>query len=309
MTTKKMDIQKEAVCLCLKLGRIQTRKKAETSAIQTDAQPELVHVSKVLFECDELKAIISHQDKVSAYIKARSLPSPFKTGVYLIRLSLVTEVMDWLEKQEAEQTRLVEAFMVFYDKLYAERHDPQSAWALKLASLYQPGDYPAPKRVKESFRFETQLWELSTPGALKAMDRALYQKELEKMQNVWEGAKAQIVQVLLGEFKKMTARMADRLAPGDDGKPKQFRAMDSATKAFQQWLDLFDKRDLTNDEELTGLVNQARAMVQGLDPEEIRSNDVLRTEIAEEMGKLTKEVEKCIITKPARRIDLEEENG
>jgi hypothetical protein len=300
----KLDIQKEAVCLSLKLGMLRTRRRVDTGSIQTDADPEMVHVSKDILESAELKAVEQYRDSIKKYLKARCLPSPFRSGVYLIRLTLVDEAMKFLTDAEGQDKKNIATFMDFYRLHYMKRHEdnPMSA---KLGSLYRGSDYPDPKKVEQAFIFEVQLWELSTPGSLRTIDRALYEREKAKMDNVWEQAQQQITQVLLTEFRDMTARMAERLAVPPDGKPKVFR--DSLVGNLQEWLDLFEKRDLAKDEDLQKLVVQARAMVSGLKPEVIRDSEALRTEIATEMQKITAQLDQAIVERPGRKIELDEE--
>lgn len=303
---QKLDIQKEAICLNLKFGRLGTRRKIRTSQIQTDADPEMVHVSKDILESDQLKQVIRYRSSViKNYLNARCLPSPFRSGVYLIKLTMIEDVMKKMKEFEAQDWINVQIFLEFYERVYAQRHDSDSDFAQKLGTLYNAQDYPHPSKVKDAFTMQVQLWELSTPGSLRTIDRALYEREAAKMQNVWKEAQAQITQVLLTEFRDMTARMAERLQSAPDGKPKVFR--DSLVGNLQEWLDLFEKRDLSNDEQLMGFVNQARAMVNGLKPDAIRETTELREEIAQEMQKITNQLDQAIVERPGRRIEWEEE--
>ena len=306
MTTKqKMDIQKEAICLSLKLGRLRTRRRIDSNMIETDADLQMVHVAKDIMESKELQAISQFMGEVKRYIRTRCLPSPFRAGIHLIRLALVEDVMAQLAGYEKQYWALVEAFMTFYEGIYLQRHDDDFDMKKKLGSLYRADDYPSPRKVRTTFEFDVQLWELATPGSLRTIDRALYEREAAKMQNVWEDARQQITQVLLTEFRDMTARMADRLTPGPDGKPKVFR--DTLVGNLTEWLDLFEKRDLTKDEQLATYVKQARKMVYGIKPETLRESEGLRKEIAEEMQKITAQLDQAIIERPGRMIDLEEE--
>lgn len=302
---KKLDIQKEAVCLSLKLGMLRTRKRVDTGSIQTDADPEMVHVSKDILESAELKAVEQYRSDIKRWLKARCLPSPFRGGIYVIKLTLVEEAMAFLEKAEEQDKQNVAAFMAFYREVHEQRNAEDNVMKQKLGSLYQPSDYPDPKRVERAFVFEVQLLELGTPGSLSTINRALYEREKTKMDNVWEQAQQQITQVVLTEFRKLTARMAEQLTVVPGEKPKKF--YDSAVSNLQEWLDLFDKRNLTNDEDLKQMVNQARAMVSGLKPEVIKNSETLKAEIATEMQKITAQIDQAIVERPGRKIELEEE--
>jgi hypothetical protein len=301
---KKMDLQKEAVCLSVKMGMLRTRRRIKSDQIETDADKSMVHVAKDIMESEQLHAVEQFHGQVRAYLKGRCLPSPFRSGVYLIKLQLVGEVMDALGQFEQQQKELIEAFMTFYAECYEKRNDPEWETAKKLGSLFDASDYPDPAEVRKAFRFQTQIWEIGTPGALRKIDRALYEREAAKMQNVWEEARQSITGVLLQEFRDMTAKMADRLAPGEDGKPKIFR--DTLVSNLQEWLDVFDKRALTDDQELIDYVKKARAMVSGIKPETVRESESLKAELASEMKNLTANLDKAIVERPGRMIQLED---
>lgn len=300
----KVDIQKEAICLNVKLSMLRTRRRIRTDQIQTDADPEMVHVAKDIFESKELQAINRHHGTIRNHLASRCLPSPFRSGVYLIRLKLVSEVMESLKLYEQAEQELIRQFMEFYKGIYEQRDNEESPLRKKLGTLYDPSDYPSPERVLKSFRFTTQLWEIGTPGALRSIDKALYQREAEKMENVWEEARQGITQVLLQEFRDMTSRMADRLTVGTDGKPKVFR--DSLVGNLQEWLDIFDKRALTDDATLLEQVQKARKLIAGIKPEVIRDSESLKAEIAEEMQTITAKLDEVIVDRPGRLINLED---
>lgn len=302
---EKMNIQKNAICLSLSLGMLRTKRRVATSQIQTDAEPSMVHVSKDILESAQLREVARHHGDIKRFLQSRCLPSPFRNGIYLLRVDLIPEVLEALDNFEKLNTLYVNSFLEFYDRIFRERHDETSAFRAKLGSLYNAKDYPEPSRVKEAFKFARQLWELATPGALRTIDRALYEREAAKMQNVWEEARKQITQVLLQEFQELTARMAERLTPSPDGTVRVFR--DSLVGNLQEWLDIFDKRALSDDAELAALVKKARAMVSGIKPEDIRDSDGLRAELAEGMQGLRAQIADSLILQPGRALELDEE--
>jgi len=303
-TKKKVDIQREAICLSVNLGMVRSRKRINSDDIESDADRSLLHVSKEIFESKDLQAISAMHGAIHTYLKSRCLPSPFKHGVYLIRLSLVTEVMEELDQYEKKISDLIEAFLEFYGKIYVQRHDQKSEMRTRLGSLYNPGDYPAPATLKSAFKFETQLWEIGTPGALSTVSRALYEREKRKMDNVWEQAKEQITQVLMTELRDMTSRLTERLTPNEDGTKKVFR--DSLIGNLQEWLDVFKRRALTDDQELIDVVEKARQLIAGVDAKTLRTDEESRKDLSGAMGKLTTALEQSIIEKPARKIDLDD---
>ena len=60
-----------AVGLSLALTRLGTRRKVRTERIQTDADNEMVHVSKDIIDSDAHRAIIQHDNALKLWLKER----------------------------------------------------------------------------------------------------------------------------------------------------------------------------------------------------------------------------------------------
>ena len=167
-------IQANSVMLHLAVGRLRTRRKLATSAIETDIDKSLLHISKDILESKELEAIQTHDNDLRTWIRARCLPSPFKKkGVLILPVRLIEEVMDRIEQSQAARVPLIDAFI----SSYAQRKEDARP---KLGSGFDERDYPPDDAVRGTFTFEAQMWELYTPGKLQAINRDLYQRELVK---------------------------------------------------------------------------------------------------------------------------------
>lgn len=312
------NLQQNAVLLSVMRGRLRTRKRINSTSVQTDADPAVLFVAKEILESKELDAVNQHDGQTSAYLKQVCLPGPFKAGMYLLPVRLIDQTIKRLEEDRKSRLVLVEDFMKWYEKAYRFAQTPDDdvaaliatdaeyatflGWKERLGSLWEGADFPTPQAVREKFVFEFQVLELQTPGKLKAINKELYQRELAKIQNVWEGASEKIVSVLLEEFGKLTAHMADRLTPSADGKPKVFR--DSLTKNMLEWFELFEARNLSGDEQLKAMVVKARNLVVGIDIETIRESEGLRNDLAKEFSAIKEEVDRAIIERPARKLDF-----
>lgn len=291
-------IQNDSVMLYLSMGRLRTRRKLNSSAVTSDIDPSMLHVSKDILESPELEAIAKHDNEIKTWVKARCLPSPFKKkGILILPVRLIQEVAEEVEASRTDRGPLVETFLAMYEQRKQEA-------APKLGSGYNADDYPDAEKVRKAFTFEFQMWELSAPGQLAAVNRELYQRELVKMQNMWSEASHQVSAVLLQEFRKLTAHLADKMAPTEDGKAKVFR--DTTITNLTQWLDLFQARNLGDDAELVAAVDRARHLVQGINPDLIRDNDQVRASLANDFKAITEQVDAALVNRPVRAIDLEE---
>lgn len=294
-------IQSDSVMLYMNFSRLRTRRKLSSDAVQTDIDKDLLHLSKDILESAELQEIHHFDSAVRAWVRTRCLPSPLKQhGIMILPLRLVPDVMEFIATAERDRQPLVEAFLASYERA-------KEAARPRLGGSYDERDYPPVESVRRAFGFDVQLWELSTPGELKSIDRQLYERELAKMQNIWSEAQATISSVLLEEFRRLTAHLADRLAEDPTGKKKVFR--DSAVTKLQQWLDLFATRNLADDAELARHVEQARQLIAGVDARVVRGADEFRRELAEDFGRLTKQLDALLVERPTRAIRLDENGG
>jgi hypothetical protein len=302
-------IQTDSVMLYLSMGRLRTRRKIagnkivrksdeqSNALVETEMDPTLVHVSKDILESPELKAVSEHDGALKTWVRARCLPSPFKgKGIMILPVRLIQEVAEEVEASKRDRLPLIDRFIEMYETRKGEAK-------AKLGSGYDAEDYPDVDQVRAAFTFDFQLWELSTPGQLATVNRDLYQRELAKMQNMWSEASHQVSTVLLQEFRKLTAHLSEKLAPGQDGKTKIFR--DTTVTNLTQWLDLFQSRNITEDTELVQTVERARRLISGIQPDVLRDSDTLRAELATEFAAITAQVDATLIDRPLRAIDFE----
>ena len=298
-TTQQSPITANSVFLLLSIGCLRVTRKLNISAVDTnDIAPELLRLSKTILQSNELKAIGVFDREVRTWIKARALPSPFQKGIIILPVRLVEAIMQKIDSARVEREQLISAFLAAYDRCKTEAQE-------KLGSAFDERDYPDQEAVKNSFFFDATVFEMSTPGKLKAISKELYQMELTRMQNLWTEASAAVTGVLLQELRKMTAHIKDRLTPSADGKQKIFR--DSVVDNFTTWLELFKSRNITGDAELVDIVDRAKELISGIDAKELRDNKGLRAQLATDFSGLTDRLDQAIISAPIRSIDLEDE--
>lgn len=294
-------VQSGAVFLYLSVGRLRTKRKLSASAVQSDIDPDMLHVSKEILQSAELKAVAQHDSDLRTWVRARALPSPLsKKGLLFLPVRLIKAVSDKIDQSQVDRLALIEKFMEAYDRCKTEAMG-------KLGSSFDEADYPSHEAVRRTFFFECQMWELNTPGQLKAVSKDLYERELVKMQNMWSEASKTVTGVLLEEFRKMTAHMVDRLTPSADGKPKIFR--DSVVDNMMEWMDLFKARNLTGDEDLVHVVDRAKELISGISAEDLRNSKGLRNQLATDFQGLTDRLDEAIINAPVRAIDFDLEEA
>jgi hypothetical protein len=284
------NILSKAVCLNLELAKPGNSRKVSTSQIEVDADKALIHVSKKLLDSEEYKKIVRHDNETRLWLYSRALPGPFRAGTYLIPHDLVLPVDAHLRIAQTKRDGLIDEFLAAYPTLQAEAEE-------KLAALYNPTDYPASETVKAAFSMRWSYFTFQTPEKLKSISASLFQQEQEKAATTWKEATDEVRQALRAGFGELVAHMTDRLT-GD----KIFR--NSLVENFADFLETFQARNITNDEELQSLVGKARQMLDGVNPDDLRKQEGLKDTIAAGMGKINSQLDSMIVNRPKRKLEV-----
>jgi len=307
-TTAEPRLDKATVLLSLTITSPGKRRKGRLDQIETDADRDMLSLSKELFDSEELKAIetLNGQLRQWIYKKALQVPSLFRAGVYVLPVAMVEDVDQRLQSHQVQLSDLAALFASAYPGLVA-------AARARLRSQFNPADYPQAQispdgavyvdqsAVQRLFRIEWRYVTLGAPDALQGISRDVWEREKAKTAAAWRQASDEIRDLLRAGFAELVEHMAERLTPGDDGKPKVFR--DSLVANMAEYLETFPLRNVTNDSELAGLVDQAREMLQGVSPKDLRSNEALRDATARNMAEIKAALDAAATTR-TRRYDL-----
>ena len=102
------------------------------------------------------------------------------------------------------------------------------------------------------------------------------------------------------EFSNLIRHLTERLAGQDDGRPKIFR--DTAVSNLVQFFERFRQLNVRSSEQLDELVAQSQQIVQGVQPQSLRDNQVLRQTVASELGQVQNLLDDLLVDRPRRRI-------
>jgi hypothetical protein len=98
-------------------------------------------------------------------------------------------------------------------------------------------------------------------------------------------------------------RAKDRLQPDASGKPRKFK--NATFEKVREFIELFDLRNITDDQDLKKVVDRAKAITEGLNPDEIRTNEEIRKGVTEAFSALASQLD--VMDIPKRKIDLDDE--
>lgn len=270
-------------------GRI----KLPSSALQVDADPALIRATKFLVDRECLKPVERVRNEARGDLYEKTLPFPIP-GVLFIPKDLIGKIDEKLKKYQTDFNEQAEAFSRNYDLFM------QGA-RLRLNSLYDPDDYPADIRSKFSFSWRFLM--LDAPGRSGVLTPEIYEREQEKFQKTIEEFHELAGATLRTRFAEMVDHVVDRLS----GEKKVFR--DSLIENIRGFLSDFSQLNINDDTALESQVNRCKAILEGVDPRTLRSDEGFRNEVAKKMETVREQLDAMMIARPKRKIRIPEANG
>jgi hypothetical protein len=303
MSATTAQVLQDSLILSVEFRRYGIQRGIETEELSESANPEMIRVSKQILTSEEYDAIGSLDGEVRRFIEIKSAPSPFKKGTYLFappdtddRRALLEDVDSTLEDYRFRRRILVDRFMEVYLGKVEEAQQT-------LGTFFRRSDYHEESYVRNSFRMYTRWLQVTVPVALASLSPAILEREELKARRLMEETAEEIQSALRESMQRLVARMVDRLTPDADGKKKRF--YDSTIANVTEFLDTFSARNITGDQPLAALVEKAKAVLAGVGPDDVRSNEGMRDAIRKNFESVDKALE-GLVKRPSRRITLDE---
>ena len=287
-----------AVSVQVFIGAIGNSKKISTSLVEVAADKDRINVSKKLLDSPEMKAITKLDNEIRMYLYRMALPSLFKSGVYLVPMTVVPEVEETLRSFKTRRKKLVDDFLAAYEQRKREA-------ATQLRELYFPGDYPTAEKIKETYKLEWLFMNFGTPGKLREISAAFFEEQREKMAERVAEATEEVTLALRKGFQDLVAHLADKLTPKADGTKKTFHG--TSVEKVRDFISTFDARNIADDDELKTLVEQARGLLDGVNPADLRKDETVRANVQSGFEAITKNLDALIQDAPSRMISFEDE--
>ncbi len=289
------DLAQKTVCLKVHLGLVGNSRKVSNSQVEVDADKQLIRVSKTLLDSVELQAIKTLDGEVRRYLYDNCLP--FESGIQLVPLPQIETVDKKLREYAQKRLELADAFVGAYPRLCEQA-------AGRLRTLYNPNDYPPVDIVRSHFAFSWRYVSFGVPGQLKEISARIFEDEREKAGRMMAEASSEIQQVLRAALAEMVAHLRDRLADQADGKPQRVR--ESTVQKLRNFLDTFDFRNVTDDQELKEQVEKARQLLSGVSTDAIRNTAELRARVKDGMTEIAQRLDTMVADRVGRKFRLDE---
>lgn len=218
---------------------------------------------------------------------------------YLIPIRFLPALYERLEALKDEHDRAVADFVAQYPEiLVKERAD--------LGALFRAADYPHPDAVASEFqmRFAVDL-----SDSVERISPEIFHAEHAKFVARWEEDLATMRAALRVGFARVVDAMVERLTPepGESGL-KTFK--NSLVENMQDFLLMFDDKNVaTNDGELQSLVEQARRLLSGVTPEDLREQAPVREAVASAMSTISSRLDGFVEVRQRRIVRLAPPTG
>jgi hypothetical protein len=236
-----------------------------------------------------IRAVISRARKD---LERNALPFPI-TGLILVPKERIEAVEEILDRHRSDFKQEVDRFIEGY-------HGARDLARRGLGELFSDFDYPL--GIRDKFGFEWRYLTLETPGKYRILTPEIYEREKQKFQSMMEETRVLAISALRQEFAECVNHMVDRLTNDPEGKSKVFK--NCMVEKVQAFLDSFQGRNLFQDDELADLVEQARSVLHGIDPDNIREDIWLKQRIADQMNKVKTILDESITDVPRRKLRL-----
>lgn len=269
MPRVKQTTLNSAVCVVCTLSKPGLRRQVSPDEINVDDPWAMLHISKDLVDSPEFKAIASWDRQLQVMVTKLTTPFPLKHphGLRLLAVSLIDEMDTTIRVFLQQRQPLIQAFLQAYPRLIEESQE-------KLGPRFDPSQYPTTEQLERAFGCECEYLELSLPPALYEVAE----------QQTWESLRNELT----------------RLISTDEGKLKAVRA--SLLDNLQDFLYLFESRNLFGASDLSSLVQRCQAVVGGIRGESLAGNAPLREAVTKGLEEVQVQLQSLVT--PRRKLRL-----
>jgi hypothetical protein len=269
-----------------------TPEQKSQAAEPFNAEGQYLSATKKLLDTSHhaYKEVTAVRGKVLAYWKGCTLPYP-EPGIRLIKQQKIEGFNQQMTLFRDELNHAVEKL----DEHYLEL---KTAARRRLGRLFNPDDYPA--GLVGLFGIDWDFPPIEPADYLRQLSPAIYDQEKARVAARFEEAVQLAEQAFIGELAKLVSHLSERLTDESTGQRKVFR--DSAVSNLVEFFEQFRQLNIHSNADLDALVERAQQIVRGVEPQELRDNDGLRQQVAEQLARVQSTIDGMIVDQPRRRI-------
>lgn len=269
-----------------------TSEQKAQAAESFGAEGQFLSAGKKLLDTkhEAFKAVTTVKGRVQSYLRDITLPYP-EPGIRLIRQRDISALDVHLTTLRAELQEAVRTLDEHYSELRA-------AARRRLGTLYNPSDYPA--TLEGLFGIAWEFPSVEPPSYLQELNPALFEQEQARVAARFDEAVRLAEEAFVNELSQIVSHLTERLSGQEDGKPKVFR--DSAIENLREFFGRFRQLNVRSNEQLDELVNQAQRIVGGVKPQDLRTDQPLRQQVATQLAGVQSVLDGLLVDRPRRNI-------
>ena len=236
------------------------------------------------------KAVTAVRGQAVAYWRGVTLPFP-ESGIRLIRQPDIGRFDRRFTDLRDELASAVERLDACYSELRSTARE-------QLGRLYNSADYP--QSLQGLFSIHWDFPSVEPPDYLRELNPELFAQEQQRVAARFDEAVRLAEEAFAAELTQLLTHLTERLHGDADGKPKVFR--DSAVTNLLEFFERFRSLNIRSSAELDGLVDQARQIIQGVDPQALRDRRPLRTRVGTELATVQERLDELLVDRPRRNL-------
>lgn len=283
-----------AVCLSITMRRPGITRRLSDDQYEVDADKSTTRASKQILDCHEYDKVKKIDTAFKTWLNAVALPCSYiRGGMFPVALASVEMIDEKLESYKVDRQVAIDEFMA----VYRTRIEDQKT---ELRSLFNEADYPSDDAMRDAFAVSSSYVSFDTPSNLKTLKDGFFAKEKQKTEKRLNDAADAIEHAMAVGLQKLVDHLADKLSPSTDGSKKIIR--DGAVNNVLDFLETFSTRNITNDDELSVVVEQAKSVLEGVDGKQLRKNAEVRHDITNKLKAIGETLGGMVTTRKRRVI-------
>lgn len=278
------NVFKDTVCLSVTFHMPGDTRPGNMAGIQTQADQSELRLRKHIFRSDSYKECWRIARKTRQWLERRSVPSPLKSGTYLVPRTLLPEVEEMLGVSQAAFNAEADSFIAEYPWLIERAKE-------RLADQFDQRNYVPAEVFRRRFWMERMFIDFAPAGGVD---------QQEELKQAIEEIKTALRCGLLELVQKLAGMLGERA----DGKKRSLSS--NALAAFTEWMDLLPARLVVDDDELKALADKAKAVMSGKSADDLRDVGTVRSQVKQELDGVACQLQALVKDMPSRAFGFDE---
>jgi len=259
-------------------------RKGSLGDVSVDADKSELRLQKKIFRSESFRKAQIVAIKTRQWIEARSLPSPLRSGTYLIPESLIDSVEEKLKEAKNEFNIAADAFCNEYPTLIENARE-------RLRGQFSQNNYPTVEQMRQKFWMERFFLNFTPSNKIE---------QTEELSRAIDEIKAALRCGLLELINKLSGML------GEKKNGKKRAVTDKALQSFNEWIALLPNRLVVDDDELKKLVDQAKELMNGKSRTDFRDIESVRTATRKGLQEVGEQLRGLLKDMPSRSLSFDD---